>query len=109
MRVLLDGNLPRDLATRLIGHDVHTIHQRRWSDLSNGALLDAAAPDYEAFVTLDQSLRFQQNLAGRAIAVVVLRAPSNRIADLEPLVPELLRVLPSAPPGQATLVGASYE
>jgi hypothetical protein len=57
-------------------------------------------------VTLDQSLRFQQNLADRAIAVIVLRANSNRVADLAPLVPELLRVLPSAPHGQATLVGA---
>ncbi len=106
MRVLLDGNLPRELAGLLIGHDVHTIHQRRWSDLNNGALLDAAAPEYDAFVTLDQSLRFQQNLAGRAIAVLVLRAHSNRVADLARLVPELLRVLPAAPHGQATLVGA---
>jgi hypothetical protein len=84
----------------------HTIHQRRWSDLNNGALLAAAAPEYDAFITLDQSLRFQQNLAGRAIAVIVLRARSNRLADLAPLVPDLLRVLPSAPPGQATLLGA---
>lgn len=106
MRVLLDGNLPRDFAMHFIGHDVHTIHQRRWSDLTNGALLDAAAPEYDVFVTLDQSLRFQQNLAGRPIAVLVLRAHSNRIADLTPLIPELLRMLPSAPPGQATLVGA---
>jgi len=106
MRVLLDGNLPRDLAALLVGHEVHTIHQRRWSDLSNGTLLDAAREEYDAFVTLDQSLRFQQNLAGRVIAVVVLRAHSNRIADLESLIPELLRLLPTAPPGQVTLVGA---
>ena len=106
MRVLLDGNLPRELAGLLIGHEVHTIHQRRWSDLSNGTLLDAAVHEYDAFITLDQSLRFQQNLAGRAIAVIVLRAHSNRVADLTPLVPELLQVLPSAPRRQATLVGA---
>jgi predicted nuclease of predicted toxin-antitoxin system len=106
MRVLLDGNLPRELAGLLVGDAVQTIHQRRWSDLSNGALLDAAVPEYDAFVTLDQSLRFQQNLAGRAIAVLVLRAHSNRVADLAPLVPEFLRVLPSAPHGQATLVDA---
>ena len=104
--MLLDGNLPRELAGLLTGHEVYTIHERRWSDLSNGALLDAAAPEYDALVTLDQSLRFQQNLAGRAIAVIVLRAHSNRVADLAPLVPELLRVLPSAPHGRATLVGA---
>lgn len=105
MRVLLDGNLPRALARQLIGHEVVTIHQRHWSDLSNGALLDAAAGEYEVFVTLDQSLRYQQNLGGRGIAVVVLRAPSNRLQDLEGLIPELLQAIVSAPKGEATLVG----
>ena len=105
MKVLLDGNLPNDLAPLLIGHQVATIHQRRWSDLANGALLDAAAPEYDAFVTMDQSLRYLQNLRGRPIAIVVLRAASNRLSDLEPLIPELLRVLPIAASGEATLVG----
>ena len=105
MRVLLDGNLPRALAHQLTGHEVAAIHQRRWSDLSNGALLDAAVGEYEVFVTLDQSLRYQQNLGGRGIAVVVLRASSNRLRDLEGLIPELLQAIVSAPKGEATLVG----
>lgn len=91
---------------RLLGdHDVETIHQRRWSDLSNGALLDAAGGEYDVFVTLDQSLRFQQNMRGRRIAVVVLRAPSNRLADLEPIVPGLLEAISTAQPGQVSSVG----
>lgn len=106
MRLLLDGNLPRALVPLLSGHVVTTIHQRRWSDLSNGALLDAAAGEYDAFVTLDQSLRYQQNLGGRPLAVLVLRAPSNRLIDLEPLVPALLKALMAAPHGEATVVGA---
>jgi predicted nuclease of predicted toxin-antitoxin system len=102
---LLDGNLPRAFAALLVGHDVETIHQRHWSDLDNGALLDAAAADtYDVFVTLDQSLRFQQNLVGRPIAVVVLRAASNRLEDLQPLVANLLGAVLTAPRGQATLV-----
>lgn len=105
MRVLLDGNLPRDFAALLVGHEADTVHQRHWSDLANGALLSAAAAEYDAFITLDQSLRFQQNLAGRSIAVLVLRAKSSRLADLQRLVTELLRVLPTAPSGRATLVG----
>jgi predicted nuclease of predicted toxin-antitoxin system len=105
VRVLLDGNVPRDFAALLIGHETDTIHQRRWSDLANGALLSTAASEYDAFITLDQSLQFQQNLAGRPIAVLVLRARSSRLADLQPLLAELLRVLPTAPPGRATLVG----
>jgi len=105
MRVLLDGNVPRGLAIRLIGHEVATIHQRRWSDLANGALLDAAAPEYDVFVTMDQSLRYQQNLSGRPFAVIILRAQSNRLDDLEPLIAELLKLLPVAPRGDATVVG----
>ena len=106
MRVLLDANLPRGLARLLVGHEVHSVHQRRWSDLDDGPLLDAcAAAGYGALATLDQSLRFQQNLRGRPVAVLVLRARSNRIEDLAPLVPALLAALPSAPPGQVTLVG----
>jgi hypothetical protein len=106
MRVLLDGNLPRALAARLVGHEARTVHQEGWSKLANGALLDAAATKYDAFVTLDQSLRYQQNLRGRSLLVLVLRARSNRLVDVDPLVPEILRVLPTARPGEATLVGA---
>jgi hypothetical protein len=61
VRVLLDGNLPRKLARLLSGHDVRTIHQEGWSNLSNGALLSAAAGKYDVFLTLDQNLSYQQN------------------------------------------------
>ena len=105
MRIILDGNLPTALATLLAGHVVHTIHERRWSDLNNGALLSAVSAEYEVFVTLDLSMRYQQNLRGRPVAIIVLRAHSNRIADLEPLVPRLLAVLSTAPRGEATVVG----
>jgi len=50
------------LARLLSSHDVRTIHQEGWSNLSNGALLDAAADKYSVFVTLDQNLSYQQNL-----------------------------------------------
>ena len=105
MRVLLDANLPRALARLLAGHEAESVHQRRWSDLDDGPLLDACAGQYDALVTLDQSLRFQQNLRGRPLAVLVLRARSNRLEDLVPLVPALLAVLPRAPAGEVTIVG----
>jgi predicted nuclease of predicted toxin-antitoxin system len=98
VRVLLDANLPRALVRRLSGHEAESIHARGWSDLDDRALLDACARHFDALVTLDQSLRFQQNLRGRAVAVVLLRARSNRIQDLEPLVPALLAALAASPP-----------
>jgi hypothetical protein len=59
------------------------------SDMDNGALLAVCEAEYDAFVTLDQSIRYQQNLRGRPIAVIILRAKSNRLEDLAPLVPAL--------------------
>lgn len=106
MRVLLDGNVPSKLARLLSGHDARTIHQEGWSNLSNGALLDAAGRRYDVFLTLDQNLSYQQNLRDRPLAVVVLRARSNRLEHIEPLVPAILQAIPTALKGEATFVGA---
>ena len=107
MRVLVDANLPRGLGRLLPGHEVVSAHVHDWSDLDDGALLTAAAAaGYAAFLTMDQNLRFQQNLAGRPLAVLLLRARSNRLPDLSPLVPAVLAALPGAPPGAVTMIDA---
>jgi predicted nuclease of predicted toxin-antitoxin system len=106
LRVLLDANLPVGLAALLTSHEVESVHHRGWSDLDNGELLDTAAGAYDALLTLDQNIRYQQNLRDRPIAVLVLRARSNRIQDLEPLVPAVLEALPTARPGEVTIVSA---
>jgi hypothetical protein len=59
----------------------------------NGALLRAIAPDYDVFVTRDQNIPFQQNLKRFPLAFVILRARTNSLADLLPLVPALLALL----------------
>ena len=104
MRVLLDGNLPRTFAALLPGHRVDTVHQRRWSDLDDGPLLDAAEPEYDAFVTADQSLQYQQNLRDRRIRVVVLRAQRTSLPALAPLAPILLAALADMRPGEFRVV-----
>jgi hypothetical protein len=79
----------------------------RWTGSSNGALLRRAAEeDFDAMLTADQNLQFQQNLNDLPIAVVVLLAPSNRVEFLEPLVPALLDVLSTLQPRQLVRVGA---
>jgi hypothetical protein len=81
------------------GHDVYTVYYMGWSGVRNGELLARSAKSgFDAFVTLDSGVPFQQNVAAHAIAVVVLRAPSNDIEDLLPLVPRLLAALPSLKP-----------
>lgn len=73
MRVLLDSNLPRGLAALLPGHRTDTTHQRRWSDLDDGPLLAVAAKEYDAFITMDQSIRYQQNLSRGITPNTILR------------------------------------
>ena len=105
MRVLLDSNLPRAFATMLPGHRTESTHRRRWSDLDDGALLDAADGEYDAFVTMDQNLRFQQNLRGRRLRIVVVRARSNALPALAPVAPAVLAALREMAPGELRIVG----
>ena len=73
MRILFDQGTPAPLRRHLDGHVVDTAAERGWSDLDNGDLIDnAEQAGYEVLITTDQSLRYQQNLAGRRLAVVVL-------------------------------------
>lgn len=76
-----------------------------WSTIKNGDLLALAAKDFDVFVIADRNLSFQQNLPAFDIAVIVLRAKSNRLADLQPLVPHLLAAVSTAKRGVATFVG----
>lgn len=73
MRVLFDNGTPRGLASALPGHRVEEARARGWDRLRNGELLDAAeAAGFDIFLTTDRNLRYQQNLAGRTIAIIVL-------------------------------------
>ena len=77
-----------------------------WTTIKNGALLTLASQHFDVFVTADRNLSFQQNLDSFSIAVIVLQAKTNRLADLRPLVPSLLKVIESVRPGAAKLIGA---
>ena len=105
MRVLLDEQLPRQLAPYLVGHDVRTVQQQLWAGLKNGVLLrEAEAAGFSVLVTGDQSLEHQQNLTKRTLGVVVLGAASNALEDLLPLVAEALAAIDRVQPGQVIRV-----
>ena len=93
MRVLLDECLPRKLKNDLTGHDVSTVPEMQWRGLKNGELLRLAENTFEVFITADQGMRYQQNLRGKNIAVIVLAAQNNQIETLRPLMPRVLAVL----------------
>lgn len=105
MRVLLDECVDRRLAREITGHEVHTVTGLGWAAVKNGELLARAEGKYDAFVTADRNLAFQQNTVQYSFAVLILRAHSNRLADLRPLVPRLLEALPGAPSGKVSWVG----
>ena len=106
MRVLLDECVDWRLARDIVGHDVKTARQMGWTTITNGELLALAAEHFDVFITVDRNLSFQQNLVSVSIAVVVLQAKTNRLADLRPLVPTLLSAIVSAQPGAATFIEA---
>jgi predicted nuclease of predicted toxin-antitoxin system len=104
VRILLDECVDWRLSRDIIGHDVKTARQMGWATIKNGELLALAAQQFDVFVTVDRNLSFQQNLTAFPIAVLVLRARTNRLADLRPLIPALLAALPTLKPGVAQLV-----
>ena len=106
MRVLLDENLPVELATLLPGHEVQTVSGLRWQGLQNGELLERAVGRFDAFVTMDRNIKQQQVLTGRPFGVLLLRAPSNRMSHLRPLVPAILEALKGLKAGEIVRVGA---
>ncbi len=101
MRVLLDECLPRGFRRFLPEHNVRTVQELGWSGTTNGALLRRAiAEGFEAFLTVDRNLEFQQAVSAMAIGVVAVRAPSNDIDDLRPLAPQVLAALARLRSGQ---------
>ena len=77
MRVLLDQGVPAPVRSALTATEIKTAYECGWSSLRNGDLLTAAETDgFDVFVTTDKNLRYQQNLAVRRIAVVVLSTTS---------------------------------
>jgi hypothetical protein len=107
VRILLDEQLPRQLARYLVHHDVRTVQQESWAGLENGALLtEAEAAGFALFLTGDQNLQFQQNISKRRLGVVVLCGASNALEDLLPLIPSALAACESIQPGQLVRVEA---
>jgi hypothetical protein len=76
MRIVFDQGTPAPLRRALASHAVATAFELGWSDLANGDLLRQAEAQFELLITIDQNLRYQQNLAGRQLAILVLPTTS---------------------------------
>jgi predicted nuclease of predicted toxin-antitoxin system len=107
MKILLDECLPRKLKDKFASHDCHTVPEALLGGKKNGDLLSIAEREgFEIFLTMDKGLEYEQNLVGRQIAVIILRAKSNRLVDLVPLVEACLEQMRSIRLGQIVWIGA---
>ena len=99
MRILFDHNTPRPLRSYLTEHSVDTAREKGWAEFRNGNLLDNAEEEgYEVLITADQSMRYQQNMAQRQIAVIVLL--SNRWPRVQQKIEDLRTALETIEPGE---------
>ena len=87
------------LKRHLPGHDVSTVTDEGWAGRKNGDLLRLAAGRFDVLVTADKGQPHQQNIRALPLGVIVLRARSNRLVSLLPLVPGLLAALAGVRPG----------
>jgi hypothetical protein len=73
MKILFDNGTPKPIARALIGHEISYARRIGWHELENGALIrQAEEAGYEVLLSTDKNIRYQQNLSGRKIALVVL-------------------------------------
>ena len=105
MRLLLDECVPKRLKRELLGHETKTVQDMGWAGIKNGALLTLADGQFDALLTVDQGIEYQQNLSGLSISVVVMMAPSNDVDDLRPLLPGVEQALARIQPGKIMRVG----
>ena len=104
MRVLFDTCVPRPLRKSLPGFDVKTTQEMGWDRLRNGDLIEIAEQGFEALITSDRNLQYQQNLASRKLGVIVL--PTNHLPSVLRLAPKIALALSELSPGKVVEIEA---
>jgi predicted nuclease of predicted toxin-antitoxin system len=109
MRILIDECTPRALKGFLSkhGHESLTVQEAGWSGKENGELLAVAETEFDVLVTVDTNLRYQQNLTGRRIAIVVLQSSCNRLEHLRQHFPTVVLAVEKIKPGEIVQVGST--
>jgi predicted nuclease of predicted toxin-antitoxin system len=107
MKILIDECLPRKIKLSLVGseRDCQTVPEAGLAGKQNGELLDLAEERFDVFITLDKGIEYQQNLQGRKLSIILIRARSNRFADVAQHVSQCLEAMQSIRPGQLAVVG----
>jgi predicted nuclease of predicted toxin-antitoxin system len=104
VKILLDECTPHVLKKLLTGFEIKTVQDQRWSGITNGALLRLAEEHFDVFITSDQNLKYQQNLAGRQLAIIQL--PTNQVPLVVKLAPRVQATLESIQTGEFVAIRA---
>ena len=97
MTVLLDESVPRAVKTRLSQFDIKTVQEMGWTGMKNGELIAKAEERFQALITADKNLRYQQNLSSRRLALIIL--PTNRVPEVTALLPAIVDAINTAATG----------
>lgn len=106
MRTLLDESVPWRLGLHLTGHSFTSVQKHGWASIKNGKLLALAVGEFDVLLTADKGMEYQQNPVTLLIAILVVRAKTNRMEDLLLAVPAILKALEVLEPRTLTRVGA---
>ena len=99
--------MPRPLAQEFGRHEVQTVQSMGWDGTENGELLRLAAEaGFDALITVDKGFEYQHNLKRLPLTVAIMQATSNRIEDLQPLIPALVLQIAEIEPCTLIKVGA---
>jgi predicted nuclease of predicted toxin-antitoxin system len=111
MNILLDECLPVELKGHVLaaGHNCQIVREAGFASQKNGALLALAEGRWDVLLTSDRNIKYQQNMTGRNISILILRARSTRMRDLVPLMPACSQALLSIQPGSVSEVGPMQE
>lgn len=104
-RVLLDACIPHWLRKHLSGAEGETAHFAGLVHLSDSALLDAMEGRFDILITLDRNLTYQQKIAGRPIAVIVVRVQDQTPEAFKDIVPALNKAIAGVAPGEVRFIG----
>jgi predicted nuclease of predicted toxin-antitoxin system len=104
VKILLDECVDRRLAREFVRHSVTTVPRRGWAGIKNGDLLALAQKEFDVLITVDRKISEEHDLTKYTIAIMLLRAPTNRLEHLRPLASKILETLADAPAGDVTVV-----
>ena len=104
MRILLDECVNTGIKRVFSGHEVKTVPEAGWSGIKNGKLLALIAENFDLFLTVDQNIRFQQNLKAVPFAILIVSIPNNMLGSYLPLFDQIRQTAEKLKPGEIRTV-----